>query len=131
MCSGHHHAAHAGLIEITGEAPHFSVRRVPAAASARPARADRRGAPDAAPHGGRDVEAATHGGHVTPTSCAQGSSDTVAAEAIGGLRQMGFGRGEATRAVGEAMTAARATMNEPTLQAVIVSALRSLGTNGG
>ena len=121
VCAGHHHAAHAGLIEITGEAPYFIVRRVPAAASAQRARPDKSGAPDGMTHVGRGA----------PASWAEPRSGTIAAEAIAGLHQMGFSRGEATRAVHEAMTDARASTNEPTLQAVLLGALRSLRKNSG
>ena len=86
----------------------------------------------AMPDGGRDVQdTMTHAGRGAQDTMAHGGRDVIAAEAIAGLHQMGFGRAEATRAVHEAMAEAHAATGALTLQAVLVGALRNLRTSRG
>ena len=117
LCSRHHDALHQGQLDIAGRFPDFIIGRVGV------------DAPSRMPHLGHRAPPAPS---VTPPANAElpPRVPAVVAEAITALCGLGFSRGEAGRAVREAMAQAGASdAPTPTLDSLLRAALRALRPN--
>lgn len=121
LCTAHHQALHAGRLAITGRAPELVITRIAASAAA-----------GAVVSGGvgvdGDRDAAVANGMTLTATAPRGARPETIADAVAGLRQLGFSAGEATGAVQRAaQTSASGTCDLPErLEDLLRAALRLL-----
>lgn len=96
LCAGHHRAVHEGRLVITGEAPGFVIRRPLAAA------------------------------HVGVDAADKPTIDRLARDVYAGLRRAGYPQAVSRRAVDEALAATAGDTGPPAVEALMISALRTL-----